>query len=894
MRNLINLKWLMATILLCTPMFTWAQDEGDAEGTTTKSYELHIDDYPWNYTAAASGSITINYDSDNAWGEFKLTDGSAVDLSVYKGCKIVYTDASDVQIMIKYADSENGDKYQDLSGSGTFEYTFETDYGNVTTFELQGKAVNAAVSVSEAYLIKQDDTQEAMVYGGPSWGCTYIAHSLPAITFTGQYGSVYLLDSETEEPATFTYGQGNSMAFTITFSEATTGALVVEPDGTDGNNLNYWYNINTGSTTATFTIDDSAVSADVAKIYIKSNNDNDADYSEESGGYTSYATPYTIHFTSITAEVTTASNGDEEENGGDENGGNTNETNPYISVTDEGKAYLNFTTDYVKWNADGGDNIEISTGNVPNTATITIGGDSWSGGVGCSYSTLDISDYYQMVVHYSVTAASEENQESINAKLILYSGWDDGENASLYDSENTGTMRFTINNAVNDFDPSSIIQIVFMANHACTINVTSIQFLTEEEAATEDEKMLYSTFYLWDTVSDGCTKSNESYNADTGSGDYAPFKINSAHSYDGGCWWFGDVDEDQYWGIEIKVQTTQSVKVRIAIQYAINGDNNSLYTEKYTAYCTADEETTLILPFLSSYDHYVDEVFIQLLDLGDNSETCDITITSAKLVGSTNTTYQGDYVTILTSDTDGYATYYNGTNDYRMPLGLEGSTVTGTGSVISEEDDENLEFELTTPWEYKNEENNVNGGDIVPAGTPLVLKGVGDDPDVTYTAFLDTTGNGEAPETNLLHGKDEPATAEEMVSITSKDNDDNGDVDYYYFKLSYNSAGEVGFFAGADNCAAFTMENTHKAWLAIAQSVIDNINSESEDGKFVGFHLSDTDNSENGGGGESTTGITAVTTTATNGAIYNLQGVRVNDMNQKGIYIVDGKKVVKQ
>ena len=41
-----------------------------------------------------------------------------------------------------------------------------------------------------------------------------------------------------------------------------------------------------------------------------------------------------------------------------------------------------------------------------------------------------------------------------------------------------------------------------------------------------------------------------------------------------------------------------------------------------------------------------------------------------------------------------------------------------------------------------------------------------------------------------------------------------------------------------------------------------------------------------------TTGINEVNTGVNTGAIYNLNGVRVNNMTKKGVYIVNGKKIV--
>ncbi len=52
------------------------------------------------------------------------------------------------------------------------------------------------------------------------------------------------------------------------------------------------------------------------------------------------------------------------------------------------------------------------------------------------------------------------------------------------------------------------------------------------------------------------------------------------------------------------------------------------------------------------------------------------------------------------------------------------------------------------------------------------------------------------------------------------------------------------------------------------------------------------DNSGEGEGEGDTTGLNAISSSAADGPIYNMQGIRVNDMSKKGIYIVGGRKVV--
>ncbi len=365
--NNLNFKWLAAALLLCAPVFAFADEETNTT-TVEKSYELYIDEYPWNYTAAVSGSISVNF--TDQWGEFRLSsltnsDGG-INTSDYTGYKVVVDDVSSadgVQITIQYAGikskgtNEDGTEKieyytecEDITAAGTYEGTFKTGeadgedktYGNVTGFEVQGKTAGASVTISAVYLTKgESEEEELQVYGGTNWGCTYVAHDLPAITYTGRYGGVYITDAETGEPITYTYGSGEETVITVTLAEALTGALVVELD--DENKSGFaWQNIEAGANEFTITLNDEACTVnnddgnstthDVAYVYIKANKDNDATDSEGNGYY---AEPYTVKFKSITAKITTVNDvGEEGEDEGDESGEDTGGDNLNLSTGD--------------------------------------------------------------------------------------------------------------------------------------------------------------------------------------------------------------------------------------------------------------------------------------------------------------------------------------------------------------------------------------------------------------------------------------------------------------------------------------------------------------------------------------------------------------------------------
>ena len=97
---------------------------------------------------------------------------------------------------------------------------------------------------------------------------------------------------------------------------------------------------------------------------------------------------------------------------------------------------------------------------------------------------------------------------------------------------------------------------------------------------------------------------------------------------------------------------------------------------------------------------------------------------------------------------------------------------------------------------------------------------------------------------------------------------------YKYYKLAYNNYDEktgLGFYWGADNGGAFSVK-AGTAYLAVPES----------DATAKGFSFDG-----------STTGING-TNVANNEpkTIYNLNGQRMNNLTQPGLYIVNGKKVV--
>lgn len=150
-----------------------------------------------------------------------------------------------------------------------------------------------------------------------------------------------------------------------------------------------------------------------------------------------------------------------------------------------------------------------------------------------------------------------------------------------------------------------------------------------------------------------------------------------------------------------------------------------------------------------------------------------------------------------------------------------------------------------------------NAGDVIPAATGVVLNGGKGD----YT-FNITEENGTAAEGNMLRGSDvdEPTT---------------GGAKYYMLSLAETGGYEtVGFYYGAENGAAFT-NGAHKAYLAVPEGT---------EAKAAGYAFNEV------------TGINDITREqVTDGVWYTIDGKRLNgEPTAKGIYVVNGKKVVKK
>lgn len=194
----------------------------------------------------------------------------------------------------------------------------------------------------------------------------------------------------------------------------------------------------------------------------------------------------------------------------------------------------------------------------------------------------------------------------------------------------------------------------------------------------------------------------------------------------------------------------------------------------------------------------------------------------------------------------GFATYYTD-KAFVMPENVQGGIVTKANNETSQ---------LTVSYNYQ-------PGTVVPAKTPIVLKGEKGDYTVNYTTSEET-----APAGNMLYGADN-VDADGMTFVEG--------TNVKYYKLALGNDGKCGFYWGAADGEAFEY-TANRAFLAI------DITDASQAPE--GFSL-------DGDGG--TTGIDGIMNGNDDSQkIYTVTGVYAGkslDKLPKGIYIVGGKKV---
>lgn len=153
-------------------------------------------------------------------------------------------------------------------------------------------------------------------------------------------------------------------------------------------------------------------------------------------------------------------------------------------------------------------------------------------------------------------------------------------------------------------------------------------------------------------------------------------------------------------------------------------------------------------------------------------------------------------------------------------------------------------------------------GAVVPANTGVMVSALtGDNYEVELT---DEAGTSVLGDFNMLRPTGAGITADQMATA---------DANCLYYRLTMHQGETLGFFWGAADGAAFNVA-AGKAYLAVPVTQAARVN---------GFVL----------GGGTSTGIDSIADSmAAQRTVYNLAGQRVSGRLAKGVYIVNGKKVI--
>lgn len=233
----------------------------------------------------------------------------------------------------------------------------------------------------------------------------------------------------------------------------------------------------------------------------------------------------------------------------------------------------------------------------------------------------------------------------------------------------------------------------------------------------------------------------------------------------------------------------------------------------------------------------------EISSISDENSTLYIQSNNAAQLSNIVVTYNvfeySDYCTIVgdvvSISSVGYTTYYNSTAAYTMPADCEGYVFTAANGL-------GLAYEA---------------GAVVPAGEPLIIH-------TTAPGSKTLLFTTSAEQTYKEKGGNDLDGTDEQTALAD-------DANYYFYGLTMGKgdlAGKVGFFWMNATGAAFT-NGAHKAYLKLPKG-----------GSIKGFTFEDLQ-----------TAINALESN-TPKLIFDLQGRKINAA-RKGIFIVNGKKVVK-
>ncbi len=198
---------------------------------------------------------------------------------------------------------------------------------------------------------------------------------------------------------------------------------------------------------------------------------------------------------------------------------------------------------------------------------------------------------------------------------------------------------------------------------------------------------------------------------------------------------------------------------------------------------------------------------------------------------------------------------------YIMPKGLRGGMVKAEETFLGT-------YTLRAYYRY-------HAGDVVPAGEVLVISGW----EGTYPIMAIRSDElRSTPDENDLYAD----YIEEDGKYKTAWNGDNESDDYIkYYKLSTKNGGNIGWYWGADDGAAFNMSSPDRAYLVLPRLIATQV-------KSMTMFDDEEDEMMNNEANAITT--IQVESSLADDATYDLSGRKITSLPQKGLYIKNGKK----
>lgn len=232
---------------------------------SAETFNLDIQN-EWGSAPAMPGTTLIG---TSQWGEY--TAASNLSLEDYKGCRLVYKDATADGFQLKIVLEDESDRYPGSTAAGSGELSADfTDYASaIKNINIQAKAKDAKVTIVGFYLIKKDGTEVEQTKGSVAWGLQVPALSTPCAVFINNgYGGMTFLKEDGSQ-CTLAKGSEIQQVYTVTLEEPADIEMCMEADDAKGGIAWSYPNLLVGETSFTLTLNGADLTNDVEKVYLK-------------------------------------------------------------------------------------------------------------------------------------------------------------------------------------------------------------------------------------------------------------------------------------------------------------------------------------------------------------------------------------------------------------------------------------------------------------------------------------------------------------------------------------------------------------------------------------------------------------------------------------------------